>query len=82
MLSGKVNLNANRFISGRLSDGSFVGKVDFIQNDNIITLSYTVGNNIPVYETDASYPRIIMIMPKGFVAHGTAALSNLDGSMR
>lgn len=82
MLSGTVQIDGSQFISGKLTDGSFVGKVEFIQTDNIITVTFTISNAIPTYESGVYHPRVIIVMPQGFVESGTAQVSNLDGSMR
>jgi hypothetical protein len=74
MLSGSIVLDSSRFISGRLTDGAFESKVNFIQTNNILTLSFTVGNAVPGYDAaGAIHPRIILIIPKGFVISESTA---------
>lgn len=78
-----MSVPAERFVSGALTNGLFIGSPVYIQTDNTITLSFTLKNDLPGYVSGSSHPKIVIIMPREMTrSSGSVVINGLDGSIR
>lgn len=85
IFEGTKFVEASRFISGTLTGNSFAVNLQFIQTNNIITLGFTLANDLPAYESGETEPKIVFIMPEVMAKSSQAnqlQISNLDGSIK